>query len=52
MPKLKKLSGKDVISIFNLFGFEVINQRGSNLIFRKMKDDLKQILLIPNHKEN
>lgn len=31
MPKLKKLSGKEVISILNLFGFEVINQRGSHV---------------------
>lgn len=51
MPKLKNLSGKDVISILNQFGFEVINQRGSHIKLRRMKEDSKQTLLIPNHKE-
>ncbi|MBK8552081.1 MAG: type II toxin-antitoxin system HicA family toxin [Ignavibacteria bacterium] len=51
MPKLKKLSGKEVISILNQFGFEVINQRGSHIKLRRIKDNLKQTLLIPNHKE-
>jgi len=51
MPKLKKLSGKEVISILNHFGFEVINQRGSHVKLRRTKDNFKQTLLIPNHKE-
>jgi predicted RNA binding protein YcfA (HicA-like mRNA interferase family) len=51
MPKLKKLSGRDVISILNQFGFEVLNQGGSHIKLRRVKDDLKQTLLIPNHKE-
>lgn len=51
MPKLKKLSGKEVISILNLFGFEVINQRGSHVKLRRTKDNFKQTLLIPDHKE-
>lgn len=51
MPKLKNLSGKDVVSILNQFGFEVINQRGSHIKLRRMKEDSKQTLLIPNHKE-
>jgi predicted RNA binding protein YcfA (HicA-like mRNA interferase family) len=51
MPKLKKLSGKDVISILNQFGFEEINQRGSHIKLRRNKDETKQTLLIPNHKE-
>ena len=51
MPKLKKFSGKEVISILNLFGFEVINQRGSHVKLRRITEDMKQTLLIPNHKE-
>ncbi len=51
MPKLKKLSGKEVISILNQFGFEVINQRGSHVKLRRTTDNFKQTLLIPNHKE-
>jgi len=50
MPKLKKLSGKEVISILNQFGFEVINQRGSYVKLRRIREDMKQTLLIPNHK--
>jgi predicted RNA binding protein YcfA (HicA-like mRNA interferase family) len=50
MPKLKKLSGKEVISILNQFGFEVINQRGSHVKLRRIREDMKQTLLIPNHK--
>ena len=51
MSKLKKLSGKEVISILNQFGFEAINQRGSHIKLRRVKNNLKQTLLIPNHKE-
>ncbi|MDZ4711956.1 MAG: type II toxin-antitoxin system HicA family toxin [bacterium] len=51
MPKLKKLSGKEVISILNQFDFKVINQRGSHVKLRRTKDNFKQTLLIPNHKE-
>jgi len=51
MPKLKKLSGKEVISILNQFGFVLINQRGSHVKLRRTKDSLKETLLIPNHKE-
>ncbi|MBV6480256.1 MAG: hypothetical protein HGGPFJEG_03113 [Ignavibacteria bacterium] len=51
MSKLKKLSGKEVISILNQFGFKVINQRGSHIKIRRVIDDSKQTLLIPNHKE-
>ncbi|MCB0726183.1 MAG: type II toxin-antitoxin system HicA family toxin [Ignavibacteria bacterium] len=51
MSKLKKLSGKDVISILNLFGFDVINQKGSHVKLRRFKENMKQTLLIPNHKE-
>ncbi len=51
MPKLKKLSGKEVISILILYGFEVIKQRGSHVKLRRVKENMKQTLLIPNHKE-
>lgn len=51
MPKLKKLSGKDVISILNKFGFEIINQKGSHIKLRRVIENAKQTLLIPNHKE-
>jgi len=51
MPKLKKLSGNDVISILKTLGFEIIHQRGSHIKLRRVKENMKQTLLIPNHKE-
>ncbi|QQG46593.1 MAG: type II toxin-antitoxin system HicA family toxin [Candidatus Niyogibacteria bacterium] len=51
MPKLKILSGEDVIRIFNSFGFSVDNQRGSHIKLKRRVGDLKQTMTIPNHKE-
>ena len=31
MPKLKVLSGKDLVKIFILFGFEILSQKGSHI---------------------
>lgn len=50
MPKLKVLSGNDVIKVFSDFGFEVISQKGSHIKLRKFFNDQKQTLIIPNHK--
>ena len=51
MPKLKVLSGPEVIKIFSGFGFIVISQKGSHVKLRRNFSDMKQTLLIPNHKE-
>ncbi|MHB1687404.1 MAG: type II toxin-antitoxin system HicA family toxin [Ignavibacteriaceae bacterium] len=52
MPKLKVLSGEDVIKIFKSFGFIVSVQRGSHIkLIRLLKDNVKQPITIPNHKE-
>ena len=32
MPKLKVLSGRDLVKIFEQFGFEVAAQRGSHVV--------------------
>ncbi len=51
-PKLKRLSGKEVIAILTNFGFAVISQRGSHVKLRRNPTLLeKQTLTIPNHKE-
>ena len=44
MPKLKVLSGAEVVRIFAIFGFRVASQRGSHI-------GGQQTLTIPNHKE-
>jgi predicted RNA binding protein YcfA (HicA-like mRNA interferase family) len=52
MPKLKRLSGDEVIKIFASFGFGVIAQRGSYVKLRRvLPNSTKQTLTIPAHKE-
>ncbi len=51
MPKLKTLSGKDVIKILEEFGFSTVGQKGSHVKLKRIKGEDSQILTIPNHKE-
>ncbi|MEX2404978.1 MAG: type II toxin-antitoxin system HicA family toxin [Candidatus Paceibacterota bacterium] len=52
MPKLKSLSGKEITSIFNSFGFQTHSQRGSHIKLRcVLSDGTKQTLTIPDQKE-
>ena len=51
MPKPKRLSGSDVVRIFETFGFTIENQRGSHIKLSRLESDEKQVLLISNHKE-
>ncbi|MEK7144718.1 MAG: type II toxin-antitoxin system HicA family toxin [Patescibacteria group bacterium] len=51
MPKPKRLSGSDIIRIFEHFGFAVENQRGSHIKLSRFESGGKQVLLISNHKE-
>jgi len=52
MPKLKVLSGQEMIRIFQEFGFFVIDQRGSHIKLRRnMPSGTKQTITVPNHKE-
>lgn len=52
MPKLKTLSGEDVIKIFAVFSFSVAAQRGSHVKLKRIYDSQhSQIITVPNHKE-
>jgi len=52
MPKLKILSGQEVISIFISFGFTKAAQKGSHIkLARVLEDKTRQTLTIPNHSE-
>ena len=52
MPKLKTLSGKEVIKIFLAFGFAAVAQKGSHVkLARVLPNGTKQSLTIPNHPE-
>ena len=52
MPKLKNLSGREVIKVLLSFGFEVASQKGSHVKLRRiLLDKTKQTLTTPNHPE-
>jgi predicted RNA binding protein YcfA (HicA-like mRNA interferase family) len=52
MPKLRRLSGAELIRIFGHFGFEVYAQRGSHIKLRRIKANGEaQTLTVPNHGE-
>jgi predicted RNA binding protein YcfA (HicA-like mRNA interferase family) len=52
MPKLRNLSGKEVLRILKSFGFDEISRRGSHVkLRREVAGGLKQTLTIPNHSE-
>lgn len=51
MPKLKRLTAKQILAILNGFGFIVASQRGSHIKMVRMVAGQKQLLTIPNHYE-
>ena len=51
MPKLKNLSAKNIISIFETFGFEIVAKKGSHIKLRRTTNNIRQTLTVPNHKE-
>ena len=51
MPKLKVLSGDDLIKIFLNFGFFIAFQKGSHIKLKRKVNSTSQILTIPNHRE-
>lgn len=52
MPgKLRRLSGKQVISILEQLGFSEVSQRGSHVKLSRHSGGFRQILVIPLHKE-
>lgn len=52
MPKLRVLSGQELVKIFIKLGFMVAAQKGSHVkLKRQIPDGSVQILTIPSHKE-
>ncbi len=51
MPKLRRLSGAEVVAIFQGFGFVVASQRGSHIKLRRAGGQSTQTLTIPAHSE-
>ncbi|MFY9813698.1 MAG: type II toxin-antitoxin system HicA family toxin [Dehalococcoidales bacterium] len=51
-PKLKRLSGSEVVDILKTFGFQTFSQRGSHVKLRRLSlDNEKQTLTIPLYHE-
>ena len=52
MPKLKPLSGEDLLRIFAGFGFIKVSQRGSHMkLRRQVTGGSRQTLTVPLHRE-
>lgn len=52
MPRLRRLSGSDVIRILEHFGFVVLAQRGSHVKLQRLGGQgQKQTLTVPRHSE-
>ena len=51
MSKLKVLSGQDIKTILESFGFKLVAQKGSHIKLKRIKENEFQTLTIPNHTE-
>lgn len=52
MPKLRRLSGDEVISILERFGFSLVSHRGTHAKLRRITaTGARETLTIPRHKE-
>ncbi len=51
MPKLRNVSGGEVLQILRDFGFEPSSQRGSHIKVRRQVAGRAQTLTVPNHRE-
>lgn len=51
MPRLKRLSGSEVIKILQKFGFQIHSQRGDHVKMRRLIKTGKETLTIPKHKQ-
>jgi predicted RNA binding protein YcfA (HicA-like mRNA interferase family) len=50
VPKLKRLSGREVIRILESFGFTITSQRGSHVkLVRVIASGERQVLTVPHH---
>ena len=49
MPRLRDMSGRRLVAVFEDFGFSAISQKGSHIKMSRLRGTL-QVLVIPNHK--
>ncbi|MFZ4797771.1 MAG: type II toxin-antitoxin system HicA family toxin [Bacteroidia bacterium] len=51
MPKMPRISGKELLKILALFDFEIIRQKGSHVVLKKKTIDGELGTVVPMHKE-
>ncbi|HEY9691005.1 MAG TPA: type II toxin-antitoxin system HicA family toxin [Oculatellaceae cyanobacterium] len=51
MPRLKRLSGAEVIEILSSFGFQIHSQKGSHVKLKRSGVTGEETLTVPNHRE-
>ncbi|MBI4524716.1 MAG: type II toxin-antitoxin system HicA family toxin [Deltaproteobacteria bacterium] len=51
MPKLRRLSGPEVITILGKFGFVAVSQRGSHVKLKRSVSGGTQTITVPAHSE-
>ncbi len=51
MPRLRPISGDEVIAILLTFGFSIHSQKGSHVKLKRAAKGVAQTLTIPKHKE-
>jgi predicted RNA binding protein YcfA (HicA-like mRNA interferase family) len=49
MPRIRNISGKKLIKIFESFGFNIVSQKGSHVKMRRAHEGSTQVLVVPNH---
>jgi predicted RNA binding protein YcfA (HicA-like mRNA interferase family) len=49
MPPIPLLSGREVVRVFENFGWQIARQRGSHIIL--VKEGARATLSVPDHKE-
>lgn len=52
MPRLKRLTARDIVRLLGGFGFEVISLRGSHAKLARIRPPgRRQILIVPMHRQ-
>ncbi|HET9743670.1 MAG TPA: type II toxin-antitoxin system HicA family toxin [Terriglobales bacterium] len=52
MPRLRRLSGREVAAILQRFGFTIVSQRGSHMKLQRVNSrGDRETLTIPDHRE-
>ena len=51
MPKLRRLAGRDLLTILQGFGFQQVSQRGSHVKLVREVAGMRQVLTVPLHPE-